>query len=68
MCVLKQKVKKAAAKRIQIKKGCFKRKYAYKSHLLRHKTAKQLRRLSSKTLINKADIPAFERMLFFKII
>ena len=41
---MKLKTRKAAAKRIKVKKNCFARKKAYKAHLLRRKNSKRLRR------------------------
>jgi ribosomal protein L35 len=63
---MKLKTNKSAAKRVKIKKSCLSRKHAYKRHLLRNKSTKQLRRLSGPVKINAADIHAFKRMLCLK--
>jgi len=60
---MKLKTNKAAAKRVKVKKNCLCRKRAYKRHLLRRKSTKQLRRLSGPAQINEADILAFQNML-----
>lgn len=60
---MKLKTRKAAAKRIKIKKNCFARKKAYKAHLLRRKTTKQLRGLSGPAIIHFSDSAAFKSML-----
>lgn len=60
---MKLKTNKAAAKRVKIKKNLLCRKKAYKRHLLRRKSTKQLRRLSASTQIHQADTLAFRNML-----
>jgi large subunit ribosomal protein L35 len=60
---MKLKTRKAAAKRVKVKKNGFVRKKAYKSHLLRKKNSKQLRRLSESILIHKSDETSFSLML-----
>jgi large subunit ribosomal protein L35 len=60
---MKLKTNKAAAKRVKVKKNCLCRKRAYKRHLLRHKSTKQLRRLSNPAKIHAADSLAFQNML-----
>ena len=60
---MKLKTNKAAAKRVKIKKNLLCRKKAYKRHLLRRKSTKQLRRLSASTQIHAADTLAFRNML-----
>jgi large subunit ribosomal protein L35 len=60
---MKLKTNKAAAKRVKIKKNLLCRKKAYKRHLLRRKSTKQLRRLSASTQIHEADALAFRNML-----
>ncbi len=60
---LKLKVKKAALKRIIIKKDNFYRKKAYKAHLLRRKSKKQLRNLSKKTLVRHPDKKVISLMI-----
>jgi large subunit ribosomal protein L35 len=60
---MKLKTRKAAAKRVKVKKNGFVRRKAYKSHLLRKKNSKQLRRLSESILIHKSDETSFSLML-----
>jgi large subunit ribosomal protein L35 len=60
---MKLKTRKAAAKRVKSKKAGFIRKSAYKSHLLRKKNSKQLRRLSAATSIHSSDSSSFSLML-----
>jgi|TARA_B100000513_G_scaffold52591_1_gene19932 ribosomal protein L35 len=60
---MKLKTNKAAAKRVKVKKNMVCRKKAYKRHLNRHKTTKQLRRLSGPAQISVADTLAFKNML-----
>jgi len=60
---MKLKTNKAAAKRVKVKKNFLCRKQAYKRHLLRRKSTKQLRRLSGSAQIHKADSLAFQNML-----
>jgi large subunit ribosomal protein L35 len=63
---LKLKTRKAAAKRINVKKNVLRRKKAYKGHLLRKKNSKQLRGLSRPANIHVSDIKAFEIMLPYR--
>ena len=60
---MKLKTRKAAVKRVKIKKNCIARKSAYRGHLLRRKNSKRLRRLSENTFIHSSDKLAFEKML-----
>ena len=60
---MKLKTRKSAAKRIKNKKNYFARKKAYKGHLLRRKTTKQLRTLSQPASIHSADSKNFSLML-----
>ena len=60
---MKLKTRKSAAKRIKNKKNYFARKKAYKGHLLRRKTTKQLRTLSQPAAIHSADSTNFSLML-----
>jgi large subunit ribosomal protein L35 len=60
---MKLKTVKAAAKRIKQKKNSFERKKAYKSHLLRRKNSKRLRRLSESSTIHKSDFNSYSKML-----
>jgi large subunit ribosomal protein L35 len=60
---MKLKTRKAAAKRVKVKKNGFIRKKAYKSHLLRKKNPKRLRRLSESVMIHKSDFSSYSLML-----
>ena len=60
---MKLKTSKAAAKRVKVRKGCLARKQAYKRHLNRRKTTKQLRHLSQPAQIHVTDSTAFKLML-----
>jgi large subunit ribosomal protein L35 len=60
---IKLKTRKSAAKRVKIKKNCIARKKAYKSHILKHKNSKRLRRLSSPALVHKSDLASFVLMI-----
>jgi large subunit ribosomal protein L35 len=60
---MKLKTRKAAAKRVKVKKNGLQRKKAYKAHLLRRKTTKQLRRLSEPMMVHSSDLGAFAFML-----
>jgi large subunit ribosomal protein L35 len=60
---MKLKTRKSAAKRVKIKKNFLCRKKAYKSHLLRRKNSKRLRRLSEPSIIHSSDIKQFSLML-----
>lgn len=60
---MKLKTRKSAAKRIKSKKNYFARKKAYRAHLLRRKSTKQLRTLAQPAQINISDIRAFNLML-----
>lgn len=60
---MKLKTRKAAKKRIKIKKNCLCRKKAYKGHLLRKKNSKRLRTLSQNVQIHSSDLKAFLSML-----
>jgi large subunit ribosomal protein L35 len=60
---MKLKTRKAAAKRIKIKKNCLCRKKAYKGHLLRRKNSKRLRRLSEASIVHNSDFKTFSFML-----
>jgi len=61
----KLKTRKAAEKRVKVKKNCICRKKAYKGHLLRRKNSKQLRRLSGIHTVNISDHKAFAHMLLY---
>ena len=60
---MKLKTKKAALKRVKVKKNGFERKKAYKAHLLRRKNPKRLRRLSESSMIHKSDFNSFSLLL-----
>lgn len=60
---MKLKTRKSAAKRVKVKKNYLARKQAYKGHLLRRKTTKQLRSLSQPSKIHQADTHSFSIML-----
>lgn len=60
---MKLKTRKSAAKRVKQKKNFFARKKAYKGHLLRRKSTKQLRTLSQPAKIHQADNRAFSLMI-----
>ena len=62
---LKLKTRKAAAKRVKVKKNCICRKKAYKGHLLRRKNSMRLRRLSGVHTVHIADHAAFAHMLLY---
>jgi large subunit ribosomal protein L35 len=60
---MKLKTRKSAVKRIKSKKNFFARKKAYKAHLLRRKSTKQLRILAQPAQISSSDLRAFNLML-----
>jgi ribosomal protein L35 len=60
---MKLKTRKAALKRVKVKKNFFCRKKAYKGHLLRKKNSQRLRRLSEPCKIHVSDSIAFSRMI-----
>ena len=60
---LKLKTRKAASKRIRVKKNCLRRKKAYKGHLLRKKNSKQLRTLAAPANVHVSDVAAFKLMM-----
>lgn len=60
---MKLKTRKAVKKRIKIKKNCLCRRKAYKSHLLRKKSSKGLRRLSQSAQVHSSDLKNFLLML-----
>lgn len=63
---MKLKTRKAAMKRVKIKKNYFARKKAYKGHLLRKKNSKQLRTLSQAEKIHYSDVAKFSLMLPYR--
>jgi large subunit ribosomal protein L35 len=56
---MKLKNRKSASKRVKFKKNAIVRRNAYKSHLLRRKNARQLRRLSAPNSIHESDVKCF---------
>jgi large subunit ribosomal protein L35 len=60
---MKIKTRQSAKKRIKKTKNFLFRKKAYKSHLLKHKNSKRLRRLSEPTTVHPSDRYAFVKML-----
>lgn len=59
----KLKTRKAVSKRIIVKKSHLARKKAYKGHLMRHKTTRQLRQLSAPSKIHSSDERRIASML-----
>ena len=63
---MKLKTRKSAAKRIKPKGTHYARKKAYKGHLLRRKSTKQLRTLSQPSQIKCCDVKSVSRMLPYR--
>ena len=62
----KLKTRRAAAKRFKkLKSGGFKRRKAYKSHLLSCKSVKRKRKLRQATMVSDADYGPVSRMVPF---
>lgn len=61
--ITKLKTRKSVFKRIIVKKSYLARKKAFKGHLLRRKTTKQLRHLSSPAKIHQSDKKRISLML-----
>jgi large subunit ribosomal protein L35 len=59
----KLKVHSGAAKRFKKTSSGYKRKSAYKNHILTKKTTKRKRQLRGTTLVNAANKPSVNRML-----
>jgi len=59
----KAKVHSGAAKRFKKTASGYKRKSAYKSHILTKMTTKRKRQLRGTSLVKPADKPAIDRML-----
>ena len=59
----KLKTHSGAAKRFKKTGSGFKRKSAYKSHILTKMTTKRKRQLRGTSPVNHADLPAVKRML-----
>ena len=50
----------------KFKKNCIRRKKAYKGHLLRRKSSKQLRTLSQAANVSTADVKKFAVMVPYR--
>lgn len=60
----KMKTQRGAAKRVKrTATGKFKRRKAYKSHILTKKSPKRIRKLRKATLVSKADTKRMRRMV-----
>ena len=59
----KAKVHSGAAKRFKKTASGYKRKHAFKSHILTKMTTKRKRQLRGTSQLNAADVPAVDRML-----
>ncbi len=59
----KIKTKKGAAKRFKKTAGGFKRKHAYRSHILTKMSQKRKRNLRGTSFVHEADEPVVERLL-----
>ena len=59
----KLKVHSGASKRFKKTSSGYKRKSAYKNHILTKKTTKRKRQLRGAALVNEADKPLVDRML-----
>ena len=59
----KIKSNRGAAKRFKKTASGFKRKKAYKSHILTKKSPKRIRQLRAKTNVHKNDVALVKRML-----
>ena len=59
----KIKTKRAAAKRFVQTANGFKRKQAYKRHILTKKSAKRIRQLRPMTQVAACDVPSVLRMM-----
>lgn len=59
----KLKTRKAVAKRVIVKKSHLARKKAYRGHLMRHKTTRQLRQLNKPAKIHPSDTSRIYLML-----
>ena len=61
----KLKTRRAAAKRFKkMKSGAYKRRKAYKSHLLSCKNIKRKRNLRTATFVSSADMDSVRRMVY----
>lgn len=59
----KMKTKKAAAKRFRKTAGGFKRKHAYRSHILTKMSQKRKRNLRGTDMVDSADVDSVKRLL-----
>ncbi len=59
----KQKTNRGAAKRFRKTASGFKRKYAFKNHILTKKTQKRIRQLRGKTQVSASDAKLVQRMM-----
>ena len=59
----KLKTHRGAAKRFKKTASGFKRKSAFKSHILTKMTTKRKRQLRGTSSVDKSDVPAVKRML-----
>mgnify|MGYP000069807993 FL=1 len=57
------KTNRGAAKRFKQTASGFKRKQAFKNHLLTKKSAKTIRHLRPKTQVHESDVPLVKRMM-----
>lgn len=61
---VKQKTKKAVAKRVsKTKSGELKRKHAYRSHLAHNKTTKQKRHSRKDGMVSKSDKSRYDQLI-----
>lgn len=63
MSARKMKTHRGAAKRFKKTGSGFKRKSAYKSHILTKMTTKRKRQLRGTSAVNPVDVPGVKRML-----
>ena len=59
----KMKSNRGAAKRFKKTASGFKRKQAFKNHILSKKSPKRIRQLRGKTQVHEADVALVKRML-----
>lgn len=59
----KMKTHSGAAKRFKKTSTGYKRKQAYKNHILTKKSPKRIRQLRGKLLVDNVDKPSIDRML-----
>ncbi len=59
----KMKTNRGAAKRFKKTANGYKRKQAFKNHILTKKSSKRIRQLRGKTLVTAVDKPLIDRML-----